>query len=70
MAGEFTNLRDRFRQLAEIESLKSFSEFEASFAKQRDRIEKARQRPLSPPEFCFWLAQRKWKTGDYQPDHI
>ncbi len=31
MAGEFTNLRDRFRLIAEFSSLKPFEEFESAF---------------------------------------
>jgi hypothetical protein len=58
MAGEFTNLRDRFRQLAEISSLKPFEEFEAESGPVFGRLEKARARALTPPHWCFLLARR------------
>lgn len=44
MAGEFTNLRDRFRLAAEFSSLKPFDEFEAEFKSLIGRLEKARAR--------------------------
>jgi hypothetical protein len=68
MAGEFTNLRDRFRQLAEISSLKPFEEFEAAVAPIIARLEKARTRALTPPHLCFLLARRQWQAGYYKPD--
>jgi hypothetical protein len=68
MAGEFTNLRDRFRQLAEISSLKSFEEFEAAATPTMARLEKARARTLTPPQVCFLIARRQWQAGYYKPD--
>jgi hypothetical protein len=67
-ASEFKNLQDRFRQCAKISSLKSFSEFEAEFHPLMKRLEKARRPSYTPPEWCFKLAQRKVKSGDYDPD--
>jgi hypothetical protein len=68
MAGEFTNLRDRFRQLAEISSLKPADEFEAAFVPVNARLEKARARQLTPPHWCFLVARRQWQAGYYKPD--
>ncbi len=68
MAGEFTNLRDRFRQLEEVYSLKPYAEFEAAFQKTFARMENARAKALSPPEWTFRCAQTKWKQGHYEPD--
>jgi hypothetical protein len=68
-AGEFTNLRDRFRQAAEISSHKPFSEFEADTKPLFDRMEKVRQRMLTPPEWCFRLARRKHKAHHYRHDY-
>jgi hypothetical protein len=68
MAGEFTNLRDRFRQLAEISSLKPFEEFEAAAGPIIARQEKARSRALTPPHWCFLIARRQWQAGNYEPD--
>jgi hypothetical protein len=68
MVGEFTNLRDRFRQLADISSLKSVEEFEAAVAPILGRLEKARARALTPPHWCFLMARRQWQAGYYKPD--
>jgi hypothetical protein len=68
-AGEFTNLRDRFRQAALIYSHKPFPEFTAEAKLLRERLEKARQQPLTPPEWCFKLARWKHKAGHYQSDY-
>jgi hypothetical protein len=68
MAGEFTNLRDRFRLIAEFSSLKQFEEFEAAFDALLARLEKTRARALTPPHLCFLLARRQWQAGYYKPD--
>lgn len=67
-AGELTNLRDAFRQAALISSKGSFEEFEAEFGKLRTRLEKVRALGITPPEPCFWLAQRKIRAGHYSFD--
>lgn len=69
VGGEFTNLRDRFRQAAQIGSQKPWSEFEAEVKPLLDRLEKNRKRMLVPPDWCFRLAQGKHKRGDYIHDH-
>ena len=69
VTGEFTNLRDRFRQAALISSHKPFEEFEADFRPLLDRLEKVRRRALTPPEWCFWCSQRKHKAGHYHHDY-
>jgi hypothetical protein len=69
LAGEMTNLRDRFRQAATIDAHKPFSEFEAAADPLFDRLEKARNRALTPPEWCFKLARRKHKAGHYAYDY-
>jgi hypothetical protein len=66
--GEFTNLRDRFRQAALISSHKPFPEFDADAKPLLDRLEKARRRALTPPEWSFWLARRKHRDGHYKHD--
>lgn len=68
MAGEFTNLRDRFRQAATIDALSSFDQFQAAAAPHLDRLEKARRRVLAPPEWCFRSARAKIAKGHYQHD--
>ena len=68
MAGEFTNLRDRFRLAAEYGSLKTFDEFETAFNTLHARLEKARARALTPPHVCFLIARKQWQKGYYKPD--
>ena len=48
LTGEFTNLRDCFRQAALITSHKPFAEFEAAVKPYFYRLEKARQKALTP----------------------
>jgi hypothetical protein len=67
-AAEFKNLQDRFRQCAMVSSLKPFDEFDRDFAPLMKRLEKARGPSYTPPEWCFRRAQRKVKSGDYDPD--
>jgi hypothetical protein len=69
LAGEMTNLRDRFRQAATIDALKPFTEFEAAAKPLLGRLEKARARALTPPEWCFKLARWKHKQGHYVHDY-
>lgn len=68
-AGEFTNLRDRFRQAALVDSHKPIADFEAAVKPMLLRLEKVRSRPLTPPEFCFWMARKKHKAGHYDHDY-
>lgn len=65
LAGEFKNLQDRFRQAAEISSLKDFAIFEAEVQPFFKRLEKARSESFTAPEWCFRLAQKKVNRGDY-----
>jgi len=69
LAGEFTNLRDRFRQAALITSPKGLPALELETKSLIDRLEKARKRMLVPPEWCFKLARRKHGAGDYTHDY-
>lgn len=67
--GEFTNLRDRFRQAALIYSQEDFAALEAKAKPLLERLEKVRNRSMTPPEWVFKLAQKKLKTGDYVHDY-
>ncbi|KRR12394.1 hypothetical protein [Bradyrhizobium valentinum] len=58
LAGEFTNLRDRFRQAKLIGSQRPAAEFEAEVKALIPRLEKARSRVLAPPERYFRKAQK------------
>lgn len=68
-SGDFTNLRDHFRRVADAGVHKEFSVFERDTKPLFRRLEKARELMLSPPEWCFWLARRKWKAGHYRHDY-
>jgi hypothetical protein len=69
LAGEMTNLRDRFRQAATVDAHKAFDQFEAAARPLLDRLEKARNRAASPPDWCFKLARKKHKQGHYAHDY-
>lgn len=66
--GEFTNLRDRFRQAALVHSRKPFAEFEALFNELMNRVDAARKEGVTPPEPCFWIARWKIQSGHYSFD--
>ena len=68
LAGEFTNLRDRFRQAQLVASLKPYPEFEAEVQALMPRLEKARSRTLAPPDWSFKRARKIIKTGVYTHD--
>ena len=68
LAGEFTNLRDRFRQAKLIGSRKPYVQFEAEVQALMPRLEKARTRALAPPDRYFRKARKKIVAGDYTHD--
>jgi hypothetical protein len=68
LAGEFMNLRDRFRQAMLIGAQKPYEQFEAEFKALVSRLEKARSRVLAPPDRYFRKARRKIAAGDYTHD--
>jgi len=67
-AAEFTALRDRFRQAANIGSFAPFEEFKAQFEPLMDRMDAARAAAPPSPEWCFQKAQRKIGAGDMDFD--
>jgi hypothetical protein len=69
LAAEFTNLRDAFRQAALVTSHNPFSEFETETKALMKRLEAARRPMLTPPEWVFMLARRKYKSGHYHHDY-
>ena len=69
LAGEFTNLRDRFRQLGDIGVHKEVPVFEAEFRALMARMDKARQSSETPPEWCFLEARKKQKAGHMRHDY-
>jgi hypothetical protein len=68
LAGEFTNLRDRFRQAMLIGSQMPYPQFEAEVQALMPRLEKARSRALAPPDRYFRKARKKIVAGDYTHD--
>jgi hypothetical protein len=64
-AAEFTSLRDRFRQLANVTSKSPFNEFQAAFEILMDRKDAVRGNAPAAPEWCFRKAQKKIDKGDY-----
>ena len=64
-ATEFTNLRDRFRQMAAINTHSEFDEFHAGFTQLMDRMDAARTVAPPLPEWCFEKAREKISKGDY-----
>ena len=67
-ASEFTNLRDRFRQAANVKAHAPFDEFKAEFEALMDRMDAARAAAPPSPEWCFRKAQKKVNRGDYNFD--
>ncbi len=64
-AAEFTNLRDRFRQAANISRHSPFDEFKAEFEALMDRMDAIRTSAPPAPDWCFAQAQKKIDKGDY-----
>jgi hypothetical protein len=67
-AGEFTNLRDRFRRAATVTVYAPYDEFKAEFEALMDRMDAVRASAPPSPEWCFREAQRKIGKGDYDFD--
>ena len=68
LAGEFKNLQDRFRQAALVSSKKPFAQFEEDVKPLVARLEMARSRSVTAPEWCYRRGQRKIQAGDYDFD--
>lgn len=67
-AASFKNLQGEFRRAARVWSSKPFGEFEVEARKIIKTMNEARKPSLTPPEWCFRLAQNKIKRGDYDED--
>lgn len=65
LAAEFKNLQDRFRQAAYIHSLEDEDCYSKHVESLMQRLEMARERSITPPEWCFKRAQNKIKEGHY-----
>lgn len=64
-AHTFKVLQDRFRQLRSAGALGDPAAFRADFQHLMDRMDKARESSVTPPERYFKRAQKKIKAGDY-----
>ncbi|GKY89307.1 hypothetical protein [Sinisalibacter aestuarii] len=67
-AGEFKNVEGALRRAANVWSNKPYDEFEKEARAALAQLDEARKGSLTPPEWCFKGAQRKIKSGDYEPD--
>lgn len=67
-AAKFKNLQGEFRRARLVWSHKPLADFEEEARKLFKAMNDARKPSLTPPEWCFKLAQRKIKTGDYDHD--
>ncbi len=67
-AATFKNLQGEFRRAANVWSNKPLPEFEAEARRAFKSMNEARKPSLTPPEWCFRLAQKKVQSGDYDKD--
>ena len=65
-ASEFTNLRDRFRQAANVSRHAPYDEFKAEFEALMDRMDAIRSSAPPAPDWCFRETQKKMNKGDYE----
>ncbi|MDE8345996.1 MAG: hypothetical protein POH28_07480 [Acidocella sp.] len=64
-AAEFTNLRDRFRQAANVSRYSPYDEFKTEFEALMDRMDAIRTSAPPAPDWCFRETQKKMNKGDY-----
>lgn len=65
-AGEYTNLRDRFRVLGNVGADMKFEELNPAFEQLMDRMDAARNTSPPLPERYFRKGRAKIEAGDYQ----
>ena len=68
VAAKFKNLQGEFRRARLVWSNKALGDFEEEACKIFKAMNDARKPSLTPPEFCFKLAQKKIKAGHYDHD--
>lgn len=66
LSAEYTNLRDRFRTVAEVSINKTIKEFEQDVSPLIERVERAREVGLTTPEWAYKKAEKKIKAGHYE----
>ena len=64
-AGEFTNLRDRFRLLGNVGADMTYEELNPAFEQLMDRMDAARKTSPPLPERYFKQGRAKIEAGDY-----
>lgn len=64
-AGEFTNLRDRFRLLSNVGADMTYEELNPAFEQLMDRMDAARKTSPPLPERYFKEGRAKIEAGDY-----
>ena len=67
-AAEFKNAEGTLRRAANVWSNKPYEEFEKEARAALAQLDCVRTGSLTPPEWCFKAAQRKVRSGDYDPD--
>ena len=67
-AAKFKNLQGEFRRARLVWSHKPLADFEDEARRLFKTMNEARKPSLTPPEWCFKLAQRKIKAGHYDHD--
>ena len=65
LAAEFKNLQDRFRQAANIDSMREVDCFNNQVETLIEKMEIARGHSITPPEWCFEKAREKIQAGHY-----
>ena len=69
-AAKLKTAEGRLRRAARVWSSKPFEDFEAEARAALRELEEARDASLTPPEWCFRLAQKKVKSGAYDAHDV
>lgn len=64
-AGDFKSLQDRFRQIATIVAPADLKDAETRLEDLTDRLDSARSKSITPPEWAFKAARKKIEAGHY-----
>ena len=64
-ASDFKSLQDRLRQIANITAPVDINEAEIRLADLMDRLDAARAKSITTPEWAFARARKKIETGHY-----
>lgn len=64
-AADFKNLQDRFRQVATIVAPADLRDAESRLESLMERMDAARVKSITPPEWAFKAARKKIEAGHY-----